>query len=92
MCIPYYPLYVAHVLPLLSLPPSFRLLPSSTLCSDLPVLTRYFPAEAVKEMTGPAKFLDIILYSRNEIHQENVVRYLSCFPPSLHSSVVLLSI
>jgi len=43
-------------------------------------------------MTGPAKFLDIILYSRNEIHQENVVRYFSCFPPSVHSSVVLLSI
>lgn len=34
-------------------------------------------------MTGPAKFLDIILYSRNEIHQENVVRYPSSLFPSL---------
>ncbi|TFJ79948.1 hypothetical protein NSK_008506 [Nannochloropsis salina CCMP1776] len=41
---------------------------------DLPVLTRYFPASAVKEMTGPAKFLDVILYTREEIHQENMAR------------------
>lgn len=38
------------------------------------MLTRYFPAEAVKNVTPNAKFLDVILYSRNEIHQENEAR------------------
>jgi len=46
-------------------------------------------------MTGPAKFLDIILYSRNEIHQENVVRFrlfLPSFPPSLPYFLPSLSV
>eukprot|EP00747_Dinoflagellata_sp_TGD_P099717 gnl/TRDRNA2_/TRDRNA2_167822_c0_seq1.p1 gnl/TRDRNA2_/TRDRNA2_167822_c0~~gnl/TRDRNA2_/TRDRNA2_167822_c0_seq1.p1 ORF type:complete len:249 (-),score=39.04 gnl/TRDRNA2_/TRDRNA2_167822_c0_seq1:112-858(-) len=38
---------------------------------ELPVLTRWFPKAAVKDRLKEAKFLDIILYSREQIRKEN---------------------
>ena len=46
--------------------------------ADIPVLTRYFPYENVRDQaTKQAKFLDIILYTRAEIHHQNVARGMS---------------
>jgi len=39
--------------------------------SELPVLTRWFPKEAVASQVPEATFLDIILYSREQIREEN---------------------
>ena len=38
---------------------------------ELPVLARWFPKESVKTLIRPSKFLDIILYSREQIIKEN---------------------
>jgi hypothetical protein len=38
---------------------------------ELPVLARWFPRESVKEQIKEAKFLDIILYSREQIQKES---------------------
>lgn len=39
---------------------------------ELPVLTRYFPKEFMKDIKLPiAKYLDLILYSREQINKEN---------------------
>lgn len=39
---------------------------------ELPVLTRYFPKELMKDIKLPiAKYLDLILYSREQINKEN---------------------
>lgn len=38
---------------------------------ELPVLTRYFPRSLVGGNLPKAKFLDLILYSREQINQEN---------------------
>jgi hypothetical protein len=39
---------------------------------ELPVLKRYIPLEKVKNNLKPAKFLDIILYSKEQIQKENL--------------------
>jgi hypothetical protein len=43
---------------------------------ELPVLTRFFPAElmGVKSNLPTAKYLDLILYSREQINQENAAQ------------------
>lgn len=38
---------------------------------ELPVLTRWFPKESVEGRVPEAKFLDVILYSREQIRKEN---------------------
>ncbi len=38
---------------------------------ELPVLRRYIPLESVKDSLVPAKYLDIILYSKQQITLEN---------------------
>ena len=38
---------------------------------ELPVLTRWFPAELVGDDLPSAKYLDLILYSREQINKEN---------------------
>lgn len=38
---------------------------------ELPVLSRWFPSEAVAGHTQEAKYLDLILYSREQIRKEN---------------------
>ena len=38
---------------------------------ELPVLRRFIPLEKVKDNLKPAKFLDIILYSKEQIQKEN---------------------
>jgi hypothetical protein len=40
---------------------------------ELPTLSRFFPAEAVKHLTPDAPYLDVILYSREEIRQRELV-------------------
>lgn len=35
------------------------------------MLTRFFPSEAVSHLTPDAKYLDVIMYSREEIHRTN---------------------
>lgn len=42
--------------------------------NDLPVLTRFFPAESVRDITPDAQFLDVILYDRSEINQQNIAQ------------------
>ena len=38
---------------------------------ELPVLTRWFPRELVGDELPVAKYLDLILYSRDQINKEN---------------------
>jgi hypothetical protein len=38
---------------------------------ELPVLRRYIPIDSVKDQLKPAVYLDIILYSKEQIHKEN---------------------
>lgn len=41
---------------------------------ELPVLTRWFPFEAMGSELPKAKYLDLILYSREQINQENAAQ------------------
>ncbi|GAX28445.1 hypothetical protein FisN_4Hh364 [Fistulifera solaris] len=41
---------------------------------ELPVLTRWFPAELVGKDLPKAKYLDLILYSREQINKENAAQ------------------
>lgn len=41
---------------------------------DLPVLTRFFPAESVRDLIPDAQYLDVILYERSEINQANAAQ------------------
>jgi len=41
---------------------------------ELPVLTRWFPREMVKSQVRHARFLDVILYSREQIIKEKAAR------------------
>lgn len=41
---------------------------------ELPVLTRWFPAELVGSDLPKAKYLDLILYSREQINKENAAQ------------------
>jgi hypothetical protein len=38
---------------------------------ELAVLRRYIPLDSVRDKLKPAKYLDIILYSKEQIHKEN---------------------
>jgi hypothetical protein len=38
---------------------------------ELPVLSRWFPKESVKQFIKRAKYLDLILYSREQVKREN---------------------
>ena len=39
--------------------------------SELPVLVRYFPKDAVENFLKPAEYFDVILYSGEQIAKEN---------------------
>lgn len=57
---------------------------------ELAVLSRWFPAEAVGAL-AVAPYLDVILYSREQIRKENEVRALQRHPYSGHREPTLRS-